>query len=379
MKGIYTNINGKVYRINQDCKAPITDVKNVRSNSMSVKEDNMSKTTVADIYLTDFVRATAKTNKENYADLVTFLTDSKVTSIDFLENAFFVSVDYTVRNAEDKEIEHSVVIKPVHVKDFIYPLGVTEENECVYRRFKRLDMYIEWMLMNKLPYGIMCKKNPRTYLSINDITFWQDKTPNDDEHQSIYSQPFNRHMCTCTIDSSLENKIPVFSTKSSGIVLQEIVNSYQPRVIGLTLEMDLTDFIVVYDTAKIDEILEANKNAEDPSNHGNIDGNGNCGNNCSNCNCSNGTNTSGNSGDNTGSNTGNTEPSIGNTDPVTTITYEKSNESTVGAILVVADNINEDSFDPETMIKLSDIKVYIDDITIGEYVIKQEVTNTTNL
>jgi hypothetical protein len=135
--------------------------------------------------------------------------------------------------------------------------------------------------------------------------------------------------------------------------------------------MDLTDFIVVYDTAKIDEILDANKNAEDPTNHGKTDGNGNCGNNCSNCNCSNGTNTSGNSGDNTGSNTG-------NTDPVTTITYEKSNESTVGAILVVADNINEDSFDPETMIKLSVIKEYIDDITVGDYVVKQEVTNTTN-
>lgn len=362
MKGIYTNINGKVYKINQDCKAPLTDVEPVRSNSMSVKEDNMSKTTIADIYLTDFVRATAKTNKEKYADLVTFLTDNKVTSIDSLENAFFVSVDYTVRNAEDNEIEHSVVIKPVKVKDFIYPLGVTEDNECVYRRFKHLRMYIEWMLMNKLPYGIMCKKNPKTYLSINDITFWQDKTPNTDEHQSIYSQPYNCHMCTCTIDSSLENKIPIFSTKSSGIVLQEIVNSFQPRLIGLNLDMDLTDFIVVYDTAKIDEILDNNKNAEDPTNHGNSDGQ--CGNNCDNCNCGNNSNT-----DNTGS---------GDDGTITTptVTYEKVDSTTAGALEVVADDIDADTFNPESMIKLSDIKEYIDDILVGDHVIKTE--NNTN-
>ena len=69
MKGIYTIFNDKVYRINQDTSVPLSDIQRVSGNSMAVTEDSTAKTTIADIYLTDFVPATAKSNKEKYEEL----------------------------------------------------------------------------------------------------------------------------------------------------------------------------------------------------------------------------------------------------------------------------------------------------------------------
>ena len=261
-------------------------------------------------------------------------------------------------NAEEKEIEHSVVIRPMKVKDFIYPLGVNVDNECVYRRFKHLTTYVEWMITNKLPYGIMCKKNPRTYLNINDITIWQDKVPNTDEHNSIYSQPFNKNRCTCTIDSSLENKVPVFSTKAQGIELQEIVNNFQPRLIGLTVNLDISNLIVVYDTKTIDDIIDRNKGIDNSTP---LDSNGKpC-----NCNCSNDNNT-------------NDTETVDDTDSQNTTNdtidnvYVKVSSDRNGALIVVADDTPEEQFDPTRMIKYSDIHKYIPDIQIDDRVLKIE-------
>ena len=374
MKGIYTIFNDKVYRINQDTSVPLSDIQRVSGNSMAVTEDSTAKTTIADIYLTDFVPATAKSNKEKYEEFVQYLTDKEVKEIGLLQDAFFISVDYTVYNAEEKEIEHSVVIRPMRVKDFIYPLGVNSENECVYRRFKHLTTYVEWMITNKLPYGIMCKKNPKTYLKINDITIWQDKVLNTDEHNSIYSQPFNKNRCTCTIDSSLENKVPVFSTKTEGIELQEIVNNFQPRVIGLTVNLDISNIIVVYDTKTIDDIINRNNGIDNTTpldgNSSNTSNNCNCNCNCQNNSSSDDTTSDTTNTDNTGDNTGTTE----NGDETTTTgdTYIKVSSERNGALVVVSDDIADEQFESDSMIKYSDIVKYISDIEIGDRVLKVE-------
>lgn len=353
MKGIYTIFNEKVYRIDQDTAVPLSDIQRVTGNSMSVTEDSTAKSTIADIYLTDFVPATVKSNKENYEDFVEYLTDNEITEIGLLQNSFFISVDYSVFNAEEKEIEHSVVIRPMKVKDFIYPLGVNVDNECVYRRFKHLTTYVEWMITNKLPYGIMCKKNPKTYLNINDVTIWQDKVPNTDEHNSIYSQPFNKNRCTCTIDSSLENKVPVFSTKAQGIELQEIVNNFQPRLIGLTVNLDISNLIVVYDTKTIDDIIDRNKGIDNTTP---LDSNNSC--NCPN-----------NSDDD---NTTDNDNSEDTTDDTTDDVYIKVSSERNGALIVVADDTPEEQFDPVRMIKYSDIRKYISDIQLDDRVLKIE-------
>lgn len=336
MKAIYTFIGDKVYQIEQEVKAPIRDVKLLLSDNITQDSDVCQKVSKATLNFTDFDFNNIKSNKENCDEMVKYLKENTVTEIDKLYDRYTVSIDYTMYN-EDKEIEHSVIIKPIKSNDFIYPLGINDENECVYRRIKRLHVDIDWVVTNKLPFGIMCTKSSVSVIKINDVSIYQDKKPNEDveNHNSIYSQ---KYRCgSCTINTMLENKALVYSTNLSGVSIQPITNSFNPRILDLSVNIDISNLIVVYNEDTINSILTDNIKIEEEKDKPTID----------------------------------EEPDIQDTEK--TCVYEISDNTNSLALKVVEDLYPEENFDEKTMVHKSDVIEDIPTIEVGDYVVKTRV------
>lgn len=402
MKAIYTIIGQKVYQIEQDVSAPIRDVKVLNKNIVNLSTDTTQKTVTAVMYFTDWSNVGIKSNKEKACELINYLKDKVITQVDKIQSLFTVSIDYSLCNSEGKEIEHSVVIKPMQFSDFIYPLGVNEENECVYRRFKRLTANIDWIITNKLPYGIICTKNQKTIININSIDIYIDRFANEDvnNHPSIYGQSYNCK--SCTVNTSLKNKLLIYSTSEEGYEISPIVNEFNPRTIELNLTIDLTNFTVIYNNANIDKILADNvRIVSGDTSSGNDDENNDdngchCG--CGNCHNNNSGNTPDPDPDPGSSNSENTnvdpDPSSSSdnnpdpdpepdssgsgsnnnnssSDPI--YTYTRSTVSNSYALLVVSDTYPSDLFDENTMVHKSDVLPVIADIEINEYVLRSEI------
>ena len=397
MKAIYTIIGQKVYQIEQDVSAPIRDVKVLNKNIVNLSTDTTQKTVTAVMYFTDWSNVGIKSNKEKACELINYLKDKVITQVDKIQSLFTVSIDYSLCNSEGKEIEHSVVIKPMQFSDFIYPLGVNEENECVYRRFKRLTANIDWVITNKLPYGIICTKNQKTIININSIDIYIDRFANEDvnNHPSIYGQRYNCK--SCTIDTSLKNKLLIYSTSDEGYEISPIVNEFNPRTIELNLTIDLTNFTVIYNNANIDKILADNvRIVSGDTSSGNDDNNDDTGCHCDNCHNN---NNSGNTSDpepesgssNSGSGDVTTDPdpssstsnsgpdpsssgsnnNNSSSDPV--YIYTRSSVSNSYALLVVSDTYPSNLFDENTMVHKSEVLPVIADIEINEYVLRSEI------
>ena len=388
MKAIYTIIGKKVYQINQDVSAPIRDVKVLNKNIVNLSTDTTQKTVTAVMYFTDWSNVGIKSNKEKACELINYLRDKDITQVDKIQSQFTVSVDYSLCNSEGKEIEHSVVIKPMQFTDFIYPLGVNEENECVYRRFKRLTSNIDWIITNKLPYGVICTKSQKTIININSIDIYIDRFENEDvnNHPSIYGQSYNCR--SCTINTSLKNKLLIYSTSDEGYEISPIVNEFNPRTIELNLTIDLTNFTVIYNDATINQILSDNirLSSGDTSVGNDNESNNECSCNCGGCHTENE-----NDNDNP-----NTEPSTTDSNPSDTnsqtdnsnsnddssdannsdepvYTYTRSTASNSYALLVVSDNYPSDLFDENTMVHKSDVMQVFADIEVNEYVLRSKI------
>ena len=401
MKAIYTSIGDVIYQIEQDTTAPIRDVKLLNKNLVNLTTDVTQKTVSATMYFTDWVNTGIKSNKENATDLINYIKDKTIVQIDKIQSVFTVAIDYSLCNSEGQEIEHSVVIKPMQNIDFIYPLGVMEDNECVYRRFKRLTANIDWVITNKLPYGIICNKNQKTIININSVSIYIDRFENEDvnNHPSIHGQSYNRR--SCTINTALENKLLIYSTSDEGYEISPIINEFNPRIIELNLTVDLTKFIVIYNDATINQLLTDNvriKNGEtDGGNEPDDDNNDGC--NCD-CNCHDKTNSDSstdsndeneNPNDQTGENTvdhdisndtdstgdstsdSTSDGSNSSSDNEPVYTYTRSSISNSYALLVVPDTYPDDLFDSKTMVHKSVVLEVIPDINVNEYVLRSEI------
>lgn len=333
MKSIYTIINGKPFNIIQDTKVP-NNIERIEHNNISSNTDGICQAVTAKLIFNDSDASEVMSNKESYDSLVNYIKDNTITQIDKLRNRFIAYVDYSIYNSDDEETDHSVIIKPIKAIDFINPLGVSIESECVYRRSKKLDTSLDFIITNKIPFGIMQSKQRRAILKINELSIYQNiyiDDSNDEEidiHNSIYCQPCLYN--SCTIGTSLENCVKVYSTKDEGIEITPIETDFLPRKIVLNIRVILNNYIVAYDNQVINDILIENIKkkegiTEEPS-----------------------------------------EEVITESD--NEAHYEVVEETTEGALRVVEDLYPESNFDEKTMIHKSDVALDIPSINIGDYV-----------
>lgn len=338
MKAIYTIINKKIYNLVQSNQTPNQIIWPLLLNNASTSTtvcNRSQKAVKTNFYFTDFDSSNVKSNKEKSDEMIRILREDNVTEIDKVYNNYTVAVDYTIYDSDNCEISHSIAIKPMKNSDFIYPLGVNSDNECVYKQIKSLTVDLDWEVIDKLPYGIICNANKKTTLVINDISIYQDTHDSEDvnNHPSIYSHPFRCN--SCTIDTSLENKILVYSTKKENIEIQPIIVDFKPRFFEASITFDLSNIIVIYDDETIKNILTENIKIRD----GLVDNN-------------------------------DAETSIDEEPVEKTYVYERSTNDNSLSVRVVEDAYPEEYFDSSTMVHKSDVLEDIPDITVGEYVIK---------
>lgn len=255
-KAIYTMINSKYYKINQDTSVPKKLCEFPSENHTQSSFDERLKQATYNVYISTMEKTCIKSNRAKYYEMINHLKDKLITEIDTVQNTFRVAIDYTICNSSC-ELDHSVAIKPLSPSDAAIILGVATNNESVYRRVKTFAQEIDFALSNPLPLGIMSTASSSYSFKINDITIYQDLSPiSDTLHNSIYNKG-----CCCkstTVSDSLSKYAAIFSTSALGIEIQQLSISFIPRKIIVNLYMCLAGLIEAYDENEVINILIEN-------------------------------------------------------------------------------------------------------------------------
>lgn len=260
MKSIYTKIGDKYYKVNQKTFIPSIINKLIPGTSTSVKVDGNNRYIGQVININTLEGPDTKSNSELYKEFSTWIIDKKIKSIDTLQDYYKVYIDYSIYQ-DNAEIEHSQIVRPLEVEDKAIILGVNKDNETVYRRVKSFNPRIDFRLRNPLPHGIIQSNKCRYRLKINNVGIFQEKNEAVNSiHNSIYDVPF--YIPSSVINTTLDESMLVYSSFNVGVDIQDIDLDYIPRVIEISLNIVLTNFIVVYDDLKIQEIIQANIDAD---------------------------------------------------------------------------------------------------------------------
>ena len=359
MKAIYEQVGDKYYLVRQSSEIPHSIEFGSAGLLSNVAIDTNNKVVTQNIQISTFKRQGVKSNAELYREMITFIKDNLITEIKEIHNFFKIYVDYSVFE-DGHEVEHSALVKPIMPVDKIIPLGVATNNENVFRRVKTFDHTIEFKIRTKAPFGVMTGPKTNYVFQINNIVLFQDFTNFDDNHPSMYEIPYR--VGSPTIQSSLENMTPIYSTLDEEIEFAPVTLNYVPRQVRIKMNIVMDNIFTAYDKSDVDNVLIANIESkyepepedpivpEEPEDPGilypdedkrpDADGDYEADEN-------------------------------GYFDY-----YERCRETTPNAILVVEDLIPDNIYDITKMIKVSKVIKDIPDIQVGEYVVYRESFET---
>ena len=359
MKAVYTIINNKPYKVVQNTTVPTSLTFRMPGASSSVSVDLNNKAVTQNITVNNIKKPGTKSNAEMYSNLVDMIVTNKITEIRDIQNCYKAYIDYSVFE-DKKEVDHSVVLKPIEALDQAILLGVATNNECVFRRVKTFSHTIDFTLRNTLPHGIMGSSKKNYTLKINNLCIFQDFNRILDPHQATYEHPYA--VASCTVDHFVEDMALIYSTENEGMDIQPVELEFMPRRVTVKIDLTLADYIVAYDDGEINKLLIQNiKNKYDEDNPGKDDDID-----------------SGNTGsggimipdkDDRPDADGNYTPDEDGYYEY----YERCKETTPNALFVVEDLIPDGSYDTRTMIRISKVVKDVPDISVGEYVIFREV------
>lgn len=363
MKTVYTIINGKPYRVNQNTNVPTSITFRTPGASSSVSVDVNNKAVTQNITINTIKKPGTKSNAEMYANLVDMIITNKITEIRDIQNCYKVYIDYSVFE-NDQEVDHSIVFKPMEALDQAILLGVATNNECVFRRVKSFNPNIEFTLRNTMPHGIMGSSKKKYTLKINNVCIFEDFNRVLDPHEATYEHPYA--VASCTVDHFVEDMALIYSTENEGIDLAPVSLEFMPRKVGVKMNITLANYIVAYDDGEINKLLIQNiKNKYDEEHNPGKDDDIDSG------------ETGGNPGEGGMIPSEDKKPDAdGNYTPDEDgyyTFYERCRETTPKSLLVVEDLIPDSAYDVDSMIKISKVIKDVPDISVGEYVIFREV------
>lgn len=255
MKAIYTVLNRKIYRINQDTKEPKTLTSLPTNEHSVVSADTALKKVTASIFLSTMETNRIKSNKELYHCMKNTIEKEQITEIENIYNRYMMLIDYQMFDSKC-EICHNVVTKPVDAADAAILLGVATNNELVYRRVKQFDPVIEFAVANQLPLGIMKTPDTEYHFKINDISLYQDTSSTPCCcHNSIYCTPYSADACGTVVDA-LSGYVRIYSTAAAGLQISDIDINFIPKTIDLRVNFTLASLIVAYDDADVITLMQ---------------------------------------------------------------------------------------------------------------------------
>ena len=262
MKALYEIVGDSVYLLNQLPETPGT-IATIPDNYSEVMNDTVAKVLKIHTYLNAIETGTAISNKEAYDAIVTKLNDEKIKEIKTIQNRFKLHIDYSIIDSSLCEVEHSVKIVPLKPIDALYPLGVSQDNETVYRQVKMFKPNVEFKVSPAMPYGIINSKKSAFRFQVNNISVYQDFNPSLDEHPSIYNRPFIYG--SETVESSLENMGLIYSTVNEGVTLQPVLIPFTQGTVIVSPEIVLSNLVLAYSKETIDNIIEKNIALDNPT------------------------------------------------------------------------------------------------------------------
>ena len=352
LKAIYSIINNNVYRVMQDTSIPTSMTFRASGASSSMNIDRSSKSVEQHVVINTVKKPGTKSNAEMYNDMVNFLNSQQITEIKEIKNFFKVYIDYSMFE-DGREIEHSAVVRPIKPIDKAVLLGIATNNETIYRRVKTFDHVINFRVRNTLPHGIISDKKSDYRFKINNIAIFQDFSSRNEIHESTYEVSYP--IGSTTIQANLNDMVLIYATENEGVDIQDISLGFVPRSIDISLELILGNYIVAYNNKDIDAILIENIKNKYPT-EGDTD-----------------------VPEDDGEDDGflipdeDTKPEAdGAIEPDEDgffDYYEKCNETTPGALLVVEDLMPDNNYNPETMIKKFMVIKDIPEIEVGDYVL----------
>lgn len=341
-KAIYTKIGKKYYRVNQSCSNPTSIFKLSGTHSQMALIPSVHQVD-SSIWINPISMNTIRTNMEEYNEMVEYLTENRITDVPTIGNKYLLFMDYSIYNEKGTEVNHNVVTKEIEASDVFYPLGVNQQSELIYKQIKSFNSELSFISKNCHPMGIMRDTSGDMYtMKINDIVLFQDMLHDSNCGDKHYSCQENCYACgSATIKSQIENMKKIFSTYDNGLIIAAVEVPYIPRKIVVNLRMAIDNTIVVYDDSVIKQILIENiyLNKQDEDNANIPDGEI-------------------------------YPPSDGSTTEVNGKYdyYAKVASDTVGALIVVDDDVVGDDYDTSTMIHKSMVINDIPNIEINEYV-----------
>lgn len=360
MKSIYTEIGGQYYQMNQQTSIPVEMIRPDAGINSKIVVDAGDKRLTQEITINTMQATGIKSNKELYCRMIKRLKKAYITDMPVLPNFFKMYIDYTLFDNE-REIDHSCIIRPIKPEDKILPLGVATNNETLYRRVKDLHQTVEFRTRVPIPVGITNKGTckGRYSMKINNIIIYLDTYGDKDHHESTYENPYGGN--TSTLLGSLDTLIPVFSTDAEGYDFDTTSVGFLPRVVKLDVDVILTHFIVAYTSDEVDKIIQDNLEHKYEGKDPEVNPGG--------CGCDEGTLIPDPS----------TRPGAdGDEDPDEDgwfDYYERCTATNPNRLLVVENTMKDSMFKEDTMVRQKDVIKDIPDIKVGEYVMYCEAVS----
>lgn len=307
MRAYYATYNDKVYQLLSNNMVP-SSIMNTAVYSHS-EVSHMRDRRAANVKLTiSNTDSSAPSNKEVFESVVSKLKTDKTTSIERLSDVYRIYTEYSLVDDVSKSVvDEGVGITEVKPDAFIFPLGITTENEFVSRLGISIHSKCEKVYRDVRPFGIMrTTVNSRFILYINRIyilqltmnafsitevsngknavpyiqhpTSYVGNYPYDPTHWACPSPcashgvdhriPVMNHpsiptvAMAQTINLRENDYIMMYDTMKEGLVFDPIVIDYKPVSISIDVNFSFLDVLVAAQE-EIDAILEENKKEEE--------------------------------------------------------------------------------------------------------------------
>lgn len=340
MKAIYGIFNKKIFQINDD--VVIRDNCEFPSNGVMKELNSMNKDVKVSITLSNVSKDTTP-NESVLADAITLIKANKLYKIDTLADIYNVAIDYTLVGEDGQIVDSGINYKRIESADMLIPLGINEDDCLSYKIGKELKGSFNIIYRSSTtPFGIQYTNSNKFTLIINRVLILEQRTETSDSVFNDRSMLDISHILPSALDDEKEFII-IYDSEMEGYSFDPIGFTFKPRNIQIDLSFNLDNYFMVNDTTTIigelspkpvvsdtdiligdgSQIDLATKTSEelDP------DGNG--------------------------------YYSI----------YARCTSKDLFAKLVVDDDMGDNVFDSGSMHRQSEIKNYISDIEVGEYVV----------
>lgn len=294
MRAYYATYNDKVYQLADAKLVPYTVMNAVEHTHTELSHMRDNALMNLDIHISN-VDAAALSNGELFTDTVAKLKTDKTTAIEKLSSVYRVYAEYSlVDNVAGCIVDEGICVNEINAGAFIFPLGITSENEFVSRLGISLNSRFEKCYRDVRPFGVT-----RAYTSASKFTLYIKRIYVIQLKMSAFSitPVVENKKCTPYVDGrivpphwnctahtvdakkfaadplhpsipSVVSAVPqttitdsdyivIYDSVADGLVIDPVVMQYKPKTIRINLAFSLLDILIAAEE-DIDQVLTEN-------------------------------------------------------------------------------------------------------------------------